>query len=126
MPGVSETAARAQCERIRALAAYLTLHTGRPPSAGNELSGDGYARQAVSAASMAVVVSNGRVRVQTNAAHAWDAGSADWDLTRGCVALWDGLPGVGNWLFFVDVNEVIRSGASATISPGQFACEIDV
>lgn len=107
---------------------YVTLHSARNPTAANEISGNGYARQTIAEAGWTKETVNGVRRVKNTAAITFptpDPGA--WDLDSGCLALWDGVPGsLTHWLFYVDLSEDVAAGAMVSVAAGAFGYGLDL
>ena len=111
---------------------YVTLHTGRDPTSGNEVSGNGYVRQQLAAGTgnsggFQLATHAGYRRLSNRAIVNFPSPSGgNWGTDGGCLALWDGVPGTGSakWLFYVELDADIADGATVTIAAGAFGYEV--
>ena len=92
---------------------YITLHTARPPSAANEVSGNSYARQSIANTGWTKATADG-VRRLLNAAvvrFPTPTGSG-WSTSNGCIAVWDRLPSAGGAmaLFYIELSANFAAG----------------
>lgn len=100
---------------------YLALHTADPTEAGTtgELSGLGYARQAIT---FGAASSGAAANTST---HTFTASGGNWGSVTHC-SIWDAVTG-GNCIYkgALTTARTINSGESATVAAGAITASLD-
>ena len=114
--------ANEQLDAVIPATGRLTLHTNRPPTSGNEVNGNAYARQTILAARWTRETVNGFRRIKNTDSKAFpNPAGGGWATGGGCLALWDGVPGgATDWLWYVDIADDIAEGAAVSVEAGVF------
>ena len=125
--GQTVHAADLQLDALIGATRYITIHTGRLPTAANEVAGNAYARRTVAAAGWTKSTVAGFRRLANTAAITFPQPTgAGWGTAAGSLGCWTLPPGDAGaeLLWHVDHDGAIPAAADVEIAAGEFGYEL--